>query len=137
MTLQRCHLLGLDESHKSRISYASEIWWKFCNNFNEKALAWSEQTKDTELIVRFFEQVTKHSTAVAVDENQAFFNLSKEKVGDLTVCDETIYILRKLGAVVKQPWKELKGTTWLQLWRKLMTLSLTLGKPRPFLNKLI
>jgi len=100
-------------------------------------LAWSEQTKDTELTVRFFEQVTKHSTAVAVDENQAFFNLSKEKVGDLTVCDETIYILRKLGAVVKQPCKELKGTTWLQLWRKLMTLPLILGKPRPFLNKLI
>lgn len=100
-------------------------------------MSWSEQAKDTELIVRFFEQVTKHSTAVAIDEIQAFFNLSKEKVGDLTVLILTKPSTRKLGAVVKQPWKELKGTTWLQLWRKLMTLSLTLGKPRPTLRKLI
>ena len=59
-------------------------------------MSWCEQTKVTELIICFFEQVTKHSTAVAIDENQAFFNLSKEKVGDLTVFDEAIYQLNEI-----------------------------------------
>ena len=59
-------------------------------------MSWSEQTKDTELIIRLFEQVTKHSTAVAVDENQAFFNLSKEKGENLTLFDEAIYQLKEI-----------------------------------------
>ena len=60
------------------------------------SVSWTKQTKDTKLLIRFFEQVTKQSTAVTVDDKQASFNLYKEKVWDLPIFEESVNVLQEI-----------------------------------------
>ena len=60
------------------------------------SVSWTKQTKGTKLLIGFFEQVTKQSRAVTVDDKQASFNLYKEKVRDLRVFEESVNSLQEI-----------------------------------------
>lgn len=60
------------------------------------SVSWTKQTKGTKLLIGFFEQVTKQSRAVTVDDKQASFNLCKEKVRDLKVFEESVNSLQEI-----------------------------------------
>ena len=56
-TLQRCYHLGIAMSHKSSIRMQE----KFGDDFDAKVVSWTEQTRETELMIRLLEEIKKHS----------------------------------------------------------------------------
>lgn len=88
-TLQRCHHLGLTVSHQLCIRMQE----KFGDNFDEKVVSWTEQTKETEVMIRFLEEVKKQGSTINGDDfsYQASFNLSNEAVKDLPSFDKSVH----------------------------------------------
>lgn len=56
-SLQRCHHLGITMSQKSTIRMQE----KFGDDFDVKVVSWTEQTRETELLIRLLEEIKKHS----------------------------------------------------------------------------
>ena len=56
-TLQRCHHLAITMSQKSTIRMQE----KFGDDFDAKVVSWTEQTRETELLIRLLEEIKKHS----------------------------------------------------------------------------
>ena len=56
-TLQRCHHFGMTMLQKLCIRMQE----KFGNGFDAKAVSWTEQTRETELMIRLLEEVMKQS----------------------------------------------------------------------------
>lgn len=56
-TLQRCYHLGIAMSQKSTIRMQE----KFGDDFDAKVVSWTEQTRETELLIRLLEEIKKHS----------------------------------------------------------------------------
>ena len=56
-TLQRCHHLAITMSQKSTIRMQE----KFGDDFDAKVVSWTEQTRETELLIRLLEEIKKPS----------------------------------------------------------------------------
>ena len=61
---------------------------QFGDNFDEKVVSWTEQTKETELNIRLLEEVTTKGVQMSQGEDEALFNFSVEAVRDLPSFDE-------------------------------------------------
>ncbi len=85
-TLQRCYQLGITVSQKSCIRMQE----KFGVDFDEKVVSWTERTKETELMIRFLEELKREGSQL-IDCDGASFNLSDVAVRDLLYYDESLY----------------------------------------------
>ena len=89
-TLQRCHHLGMTMSQKSCIRMQE----KFGDDFDAKVVSWTEQTRETELMIRLLEEVKKQSFQEDNASHGAPFliNLSDAAVRAVPHLDESLYI---------------------------------------------
>lgn len=88
-TLQRCYHLGIAMSHKSSIRMQE----KFGDDFDAKVVSWTEQTRETELMIRLLEEIKKHSFQEGSASHGAPFliNLSDVAVRAVPHFDECLH----------------------------------------------
>lgn len=88
-TLQRCHYLGMTMSQKSCIRMQE----KFGDDFDAKVVSWTEQTRETELMIRLLEEVKKQSfqEGNASHEEPFWINLSDAAVRAVPHLDERLH----------------------------------------------
>ena len=88
-TLQRCHYLGMTMSQKSCIRMQEE----FGDDFDAKVVSWTEQTRETELMIRLLEEVKKQSfqEGNASHEEPFLINLFDAAVRAVPHLDERLH----------------------------------------------
>ena len=88
-TLQRCYHLNIAMSHKSSIRMQE----KFGDDFDAKVVSWTEQTRETELMIRLLEEIKKHSFQEGSASHGAPFliNLSDVAVRAVPHFDECLH----------------------------------------------
>ena len=88
-TLQRYYHLGIAMSHKSSIRMQE----KFGDDFDAKVVSWTEQTRETELMIRLLEEIKKHSFQEGSASHGAPFliNLSDVAVRAVPHFDECLH----------------------------------------------
>ena len=86
-TLQRCHPLGITMSQKSCIRMQE----KFADNFYAKVVSWTEQTRETELMICLLEEVKKHSFQERSASHGAPFLINLSDVAAVPHFDESLH----------------------------------------------
>lgn len=88
-TLQRRYHLGIAMSQKSSIRMQE----KFGDDFDAKVVSWTEQTRETELMIRLLEEIKKHSFQEGSASHEAPFliNLSDVAVRAVPHFDECLH----------------------------------------------
>lgn len=92
-SLDKCHRLSLTVSHKSCIRMQK----KFGDSFDENVLRWTEETKEREMMIRFFEEAKQK----LLDGND-LINLSSDGVRAFKYFDEgthkqCLHVLKEIG----------------------------------------